>query len=201
MRAPKGTVVPQKSFFTRDTTKIARDLLGHFLYVEKNDHRMGGRIIETEAYLFRGDPACHAARGMTERNRSMFKQGGIAYVYIIYGIHHCLNFVTGSKGTGTAVLIRSIEPFEGIDEMRHRRPSAKRLEDIANGPGKLTIALGLTKEDDGTDLLRGHIRVFLDPEWINRRPKIITTTRIGLKTGAEKQLRYYIADHPCVSIP
>lgn len=199
MKPPEGTVAPKKSFFTRDTMEVAKDLLGHFLYVEKEGQRLGGRIVETEAYLYRNDPACHAARGLTERNRSMFKAGGIAYIYFVYGAHHCLNFVAGPEDEGTAVLIRAIEPVEGIEDMRRRRPKAKRHEDIANGPGKLTIAFGLTKEDDGTDLLKGHIRVFLDREMIGKRPKIVITTRIGINHGADKKLRYYIADHPCVS--
>jgi len=199
MKPPKGVIIPERKFFLRDTTEVAKDLLGHFLYVEKRDGRIGGRIVETEAYLFRNDPACHAARGLTERNKTMFRQGGIVYVYFIYGVHHCLNIVTGPEGKGTAVLIRAIEPIAGIDVMFRNRPGITTLENLANGPGKLTRALGITRDDDGTDLLTGHIRVFLDPCLKKNKPKIVTSARIGIQQGSDKLLRYYIANHPCVS--
>jgi len=199
MKLPKGTVIPERKFFLRDTTEVAKDLLGHFLYVEKKDGRIGGRIIETEAYLFRDDPACHAARGLTERNKTMFKAGGVVYVYFIYGVHHCLNLVTEPEGKGTAVLIRAIEPIEGVDVMFRNRPGITTIENLANGPGRLTRAMGITREDDGTDLLTGHIRVFLDPTLKKHKPKIVTTTRIGIQQGSDKMLRYYIANHPCIS--
>jgi DNA-3-methyladenine glycosylase len=200
MKPPKGMITPEQSFFAHDTKEVARGLLGHWLYVDKHGQPLAGRIVETEAYLYRNDPACHAAKGITERNRSMFRAGGIAYVYLIYGMHHCLNIVAGPEGEGTAVLIRAMEPLVGTDLMRTRRPKAKRLEDIANGPGKLTIALGLTREDDGTDLLTGHIRLFLDPEMVEKRPRMVTSTRIGINQGTDRKLRYYIHGHPCVSV-
>jgi DNA-3-methyladenine glycosylase len=199
MRPPARTIIPERAFFLRSTPMVAKALLGHFIYIEKNNRRLGGRIVETEAYLYRDDPACHAAKGLTKRNRSMFEAGGVAYVYFIYGVHHCLNLVAGPKGEGTAVLIRSLEPMEGIEQMWRNRPKAKRIEDLANGPGKLAMALGITKQDDGADLIKGHLRLFLDPQYMKKRPKIVATTRVGIKKGAKKKLRYYIEGHPCVS--
>lgn len=199
MRKPKGAIIPARGFFQRDTRDVARDLLGHFLAVEGRRSVLLGRIVETEAYMYHDDPACHASRGMTRRNRSMFEAGGIAYVYLIYGIHYCLNIVSGSKGEGTAVLMRSIEPIAGLDEMRHNRPGFTEDINLANGPGKLTRAMGITIEDDGADLLTGRIRVFLDPDYIGARPRIVTTGRIGINQAADKPLRYYIKNHPCIS--
>ena len=199
MRIPKGLIIPERVFFLRDTTIVAKALLGHFLYVEDESRRLGGRIVETEAYLSSDDPACHASRGLTERNRTMFKAGGVAYVYFIYGVHHCLNVVTGPEGKGTAVLIRAIEPTEGIDVMFRNRPGITSPENLANGPGKLTIALGITRDDDGSDLLTGRVRLFLEQSIGKHRPKIVTTTRVGIREGCEKLLRYYIAGSAYIS--
>ncbi len=199
MKTPPGTRLAGTPFFRRDTVEVARDLLGHLIYAEKNGRLLGGRIVETEAYLYRDDPACHASRGMTERNRVMFEPGGVLYVYFIYGMYYCINLVTGPEGEGTAVLVRAIEPLEGIDVMRRNRKKASRDIDLANGPGKLAQAFGITLEDNGTDLARGHIRVYLDKKYIASRPAIICTTRVGIKHAAERPLRFYIKGSPWIS--
>ena len=199
MKRPRGAIVPKREFFRRETVKVAKELLGHFLYIEKKGKTLGGRIVETEAYLYFDDPACHAARGRTERNRTMFVAGGVAYVYFIYGVHYCLNIVTGPEGEGTAVLVRAIEPLEGIDGMRRNRRGIDDIHQLANGPGKLTIAMGINREDDGADLTKGHLRVFFDPEMLKHKPEIVTTTRVGINQGTEKPLRFYLKGSKFIS--
>jgi DNA-3-methyladenine glycosylase len=199
MRKPRGAIVPEPEFFRRDTVTVAKELIGHYLYIEKKGKRIGGRIVETEAYLSCDDPACHASRGLTERNRTMFSAGGVAYVYFIYGAHHCLNIVTGPEGEGTAVLVRAIEPLEGIETMRRNRRGIEDIHNLANGPGKLTIAMGIDRKDDGADLMKSHMRVYLDPEVLKHGVDVVTTTRIGINQAAEKPLRFYLKGSKFIS--
>lgn len=141
-----------RSFFTRDSRELARDLLGRYLATEIGGERTVGRIVEVEAYR-QEEPASHCYRGETQRNRAMFLSGGHIYVYFIYGMHYCMNIVAGEAGYGEAVLLRGVEPVEGIEIMRHRRGAHVRDRDLANGPGKLTKALGVRPDHNGLDLL------------------------------------------------
>lgn len=141
-----------RSFFTRDSRELARDLLGRYLATKIDGVRTVGRIVEVEAYR-QDEPASHCFRGETDRNRAMFLTGGHIYVYFIYGMHYCVNIVAGEKGYGEAVLLRGVEPVEGIDVMRRRRGPRVRDRDLANGPGKLTKALGINPDHNGLDLL------------------------------------------------
>jgi len=179
-----------KKFFNRPTVNLAKALLGKYL-VFKN---MKGVIVETEAYLYRDDPGCHARGGITSRNAPMFEEAGRAYVYLIYGMYHCLNIVSGKKGEGEAVLIRAVEPVEGIEIMQRRRKT-KKLENLCNGPGKLTQAFGITRKQNNVSLLTGDFRIYDS----KIKPKITTTTRIGLSAGKELPLRFYITDNIFVS--
>src|SRR6476646_10253902 len=126
----------KRGFYDRPTVDVARDLLGKVLVHGPT----AGLIVETEAYLGGEDLAAHSARGMTERTRVIFGPPGHAYVYFIYGMYECLNLVCEPKGTPGCVLIRAVEPVAGIELMRARRPAARKLEDLASGPGKLTLA-------------------------------------------------------------
>ena len=146
-------------FFARDSVSVARDLLGKIVVSTAGGTVTSGRIVETEAYLGADDPGSHAAtKGITRRNAVMYGPPGHAYVYFTYGNHHMLNLVTGSEGVAGAVLIRAIEPIEGIETMARRRAAGRRtgrplsLRDLGNGPGKLAAALGIGLEDNGTRL-------------------------------------------------
>lgn len=182
-------------FFKADTITVARKLLGKILVHENDEGCVAGRIVETEAYLFRGDPACHAARGKTQRNEAMFGPPGTAYVYLIYGVHHCFNVVTSEPGIGEAVLVRALEPLLGIDLMKKRRGTSQ-AEILTNGPGRLCQAMAIDTGHNGTSLLHGDLYLAED----EMEPlEIVTTTRVGITKGADLPLRFYCKGNPFVS--
>ena len=182
-----GAPLPE-SFYARPSREVAPSLIGHYLVSTLGGGRTAGRIVETEAYLGPDDPASHAAKriGRTARNEAMFGPPGTAYVYRSYGIHWCLNAVTDSEGHPAAVLIRALEPVEGLDTMRERRGTSDR--DLARGPGRLTEALAITGEQDGHDL--GEPPLLLcegespDPSAVETGP------RIGISRAADWPLRF-----------
>jgi len=192
-----------RKFYNRSTLKVARELLGKYLVVEKEGDYVSGKIVETEAYIGRDDPASHAHRGMTPRNEVMFGDPGYAYVYLTYGMHHCLNFVTERKGFPAAVLIRALEPAEGIEIMRKRRKTVeypakggKDLKDLTTGPAKLCQALGIDRTLNGADLC-SHI-IYVEDRG-NKPAKIISTSRIGINEGKDKKWRFYIENNEFIS--
>jgi len=180
-------------FYLRPAAQVARELLGKVLTFEG----VSGRIVETEAYLGEDDGAAHSARGITPRTRVIFGPPGHAYVYFIYGMYDCLNIVCEPEGVAGCVLIRALEPVSGLDQMRIRRPSARRNEDLANGPGKLTRALGIKIAHNGVDVTKGPITIHA-PEQTGRF-EIATSTRIGITKSADLPLRFFIKDNRCVS--
>ncbi len=151
-----------RHFYSRPTTEVARDLLGKLIVHQVDSRELAGRIVEVEAYLGQRDEAAHAFAGVTPRTKVMFGPPGHAYVYLIYGMYHCLNFVTEPDGEACCVLIRALEPVTGIEAMQARRPKARRPQDIASGPGKLTRAMGITLAHYGADLTRGPLTVCED---------------------------------------
>ena len=186
-------------FFNRPTVELANALLGKYLAFGG----LRGKIVETEAYLYKDDPGCHASRGKTQRNTPMFGPAGRTYVYFIYGMYHCLNIVSGKEGEGEAVLIRALEPIEGIELMQKRRKTEK-IETLCNGPGKLTQAFGITKKQNNLSLIDGgddDLRI-LNGEKI-QETEIVTATRVGLAKGQgdELMLRFYIKGNRFVSKP
>ena len=187
-----GCILP-RSFYARHTVAVARDLLGKVLVHGPT----AGMIVETEAYLGGDDLASHSARGITNRTRVIFGPPGHAYVYFIYGMYECLNLVAEPAGQPGCVLIRAVEPVGGIDLMRQRRPAARRLEDLASGPGKLTLALGITRAHNGADVTRGAL-VVRDPAE-SRRLAIATTPRIGIRECADWPLRFIVRGNRFVS--
>lgn len=195
----KQTRLLRRTFFARKTTDVARDLLGKLLVHNLNGHTLAGTIVEAEAYLGIGDQAAHASRGVTPRTKVLFGPPGHAYVYFIYGMYECLNFVCEKDGTAGCVLIRALEPVSGIEEMKRRRPAARRLRDLASGPGKLTLAMGITRQHYGCDLTRGDLQVreFNAPA----RHEVVVTKRIGISASEHLPLRFYIKDNEFVSAP
>jgi DNA-3-methyladenine glycosylase len=174
----------------QDTVTLARFLLGKVLVRDMDGGRVVGRIVETEAYL-PGDPACHAFRGVTARNRSLFLDAGHAYVYLCYGTSYLLNVASECGGTGAGVLLRALEPLAGIEHMRCAR-GVDRLRDLARGPGRLTAALNVDLSHDGLHLFTGG-----GPLWIGSDGAAVASigasTRIGLTKGADARLRYFVA--------
>jgi DNA-3-methyladenine glycosylase len=185
----------KRSFYARDTVAVARDLLGKVVVHGET----AGIIVETEAYPGGDDLASHSARGITPRTRVIFGPPGHAYVYFIYGMYECLNLVAEPDGEPGCVLLRALEPLAGLERMRERRPRARRLEDLASGPGKLTLALGITRAQNGADVTRGSLVV---REPAAARPiEIAATPRIGIRHCADRPLRFLIRGNAFVSGP
>jgi len=184
------------SFYSRDTVEVARDLLGKLMLFEQDGFCVGGIVVETEAYLGTEDPSCHSARGKSKRNAVMFGPSGYAYIYLIYGMHLCFNVTTGPENSPEAVLIRALEPVEGLQVMRKNR-GQENLYNLCSGPGKLVQALGLDMSLNGTSVVEGKVRFFARE---NQRPeKIVTTTRIGITKAADWPLRFYLEGNRFVS--
>jgi DNA-3-methyladenine glycosylase len=172
---------------------VAPDLIGCRLLYDG----VGGTIIETEAYE-REDPASHSFVGLTERTKVMFGPPAHAYVYLSYGIHSLLNFVCEPEGDAAAVLIRALEPTTGIEIMRGRRGKARRDQDLCNGPGKLTEALGITLAQNNSRLDKNPFQL-LPP--MKDRPGIVTSPRVGITKAVERPWRFSAARNPFVSRP
>jgi len=184
-----------RKFYNRPTLKVAKELLGKYLVVKRDGNYLSGKIVETEAYIGPDDPASHAYRGLTPRNQVMFGDPGYAYVYLTYGMHHCLNFVTEKKGFPAAVLIRALEPADGIEIMKRRRQT-ENLENLTNGPAKLCQALGIDRTLNKADLCSDIIYV---EDRGNTPTEIVATSRIGIKEGRDKKWRFYIENNEFVS--
>ena len=186
-------------FYQRNTLAVAQELLGKVLIRRLEGVRLTGRIVETEAYRGSDDPASHAYRGPTKRNAVMFGLAGFAYVYISYGVNQCLNVTTERVGKAGAVLIRALEPIEGIDSMMDNRPNARgNLMSLTNGPGKLCQAMKITRKLNGTDFLEDGALSIHDSD-----PSISTmieaTRRIGISRASRRMWRYYIKGNRFVS--
>lgn len=191
-----------RSFYDRDTLVVARDLLGCLLVHENGRQRVSGRIVEVEAYHGEEDPACHAAAGLTARTAPLYGRPGFGYVYRIYGMYYCFNVVTRAEGHPSAVLVRALEPIEGLDTMRVRRAARRRRpdseladRDLASGPGKLCDALGITLEQNRADLLRSPLRV----EPGEPPGAVVWTPRVGITVGTDRFWRCFIKGSPHVS--
>ena len=184
-----------REFYRRDAREVAPDLLNKLLV--RGD--LVGRIVEAEAYCGGEDPGAHTYRGMTNRNRTMFGPPGGLYVYFTYGMHWCANAVCGDEGEGIAVLLRALVPLDGLDEMRERRPAARRDRDLCSGPAKLCQAFGLDREHDGADLVTADRGVTILDDGTLPPVDPVQTTRVGLSAGAEHPWRWYVAGDPNVS--
>jgi DNA-3-methyladenine glycosylase len=192
--AASGPIL-KRQFYLRPAIEVARDLLGKLLVHGPTS----GIIVETEAYLGGDDLAAHSARGVTDRTRIIFGPPGHAYVYFIYGMYECLNLVAEPEGQPGCVLIRALEPAGGVEIMRRRRPTARKVEDLASGPGKLTLALGITRAQNGADVTRGALVARAPSE--PRKIEIAVSPRIGITQCADWPLRFFVRGNRFVSKP
>lgn len=182
--------------------EVAKNLLGKLIVKRSGKNFLAGMIVETEAYDSVGDKASHSHNGISRRNRIMFEVGGSLYIYLIYGIHCCANVVAGEKGIGAAVLIRAVEPIDGIELMMKNRFNKKNISErerlnLTSGPAKFCSAFGLTMKQNGTNLLSGEIFI---TDYREIPPKeIIEAERIGISKSKDFKWRYYIHNNPFVS--
>jgi len=187
-----------REFYARDPIVVARELVGKILVRETSAGLASGRIVEAEAYLSSRDPACHAHRGPNRKNATMFGPAGHAYVYMIHA-RWCLNAVTEEVGCASAVLIRAIEPLEGIPLMQNRR-GLDTIRDLARGPARLCEALAVTKTLDGHDLTLGQsLWIAADPSANGWPQRVHRSQRIGVTSAHHRLLRFFLADNPYVS--
>jgi DNA-3-methyladenine glycosylase len=186
-----------RSFYTRNTLNVAKELLGKHLVRRISKEELAGKIVEVEAYRGSDDPASHASRGVTPRSRLMFGKGGVAYIYFIYGKHFCLNVTTGKEGVPGAVLIRALEPVSGIGKMKRHR-GVESLRELANGPGKLTEAMRVTTQQNGLDLTKSK-RLFICKPRTEESFEIVSTQRIRIRIGVDKRWRFYMKGNNFVS--
>lgn len=197
-----------RRFFRRDAITLAKALLGQRLVrLTPDGQRLAGLIVETEAYLGVEDAAAHTYRGRrTARNETMYADAGYLYVYFTYGMHHCANVVASAEDDPAAVLLRALEPTEGLATMQQHRPAARRDTDLCSGPAKLCAALQLDRNDDGTDLCNSY-DMFIEQVRQRRLPehRITTKPRVGIDAAEpawrDQLLRFYIAENPHVSKP
>jgi DNA-3-methyladenine glycosylase len=195
-----------RSFFCRQTLIVAEELLGMVLVHRSAGGVASGMIVEAEAYIGEDDPACHAAPGPTQRNAPLYGPPGIAYVYLNYGIHCLVNAVTEADGHPAAVLIRALEPVDGIALMAKRRAPGRTVDrnDLCRGPGNLTRALGITLAENRLDLTRdadlgqGPSRLSIE-DWGFRPHAVSWGPRIGIRVAVDRPWRCWISDHPAVS--
>lgn len=182
-----------RSFYIRDTSIVARDILGKVLSKKSRGITTSGIIVETEAYYGLNDPASHAFRGSTPRSDIMFGKAGMAYVYLCYGVYWLLNIVTEVKGTPGAVLIRGLKAIEGIGIMQKRRKITSPDSSLTDGPGKLTIAMDIGSSDNGKDMADPKSGIFIAESGIgNKDFTIKKTKRIGITNGKDRLLRYIV---------
>ena len=195
-----------REFYDRPTLDVARDLLGKVLVHRRNGVVTSGAIVEVEAYIGESDPACHAAPGRTRRNAPLYGRPGFSYVYLNYGIHCLVNVVTESEHSPAAVLLRALDPLDGVTTMRRRRaramkgrrPQRDELEQhhLCRGPGNLTMAMAITLLENQLDL--SGARLFVEDR--GERPEAIAWgPRIGIRVGTERPWRAWVPGHPAVS--
>ena len=202
-KRPKTLAPLPRSFYSQATLRLAREMLGTFLVHESSQGRTVGRIVETEAYL-QDDPACHAFGGITPRTRVLFGPPGFSYVYFIYGMYWCFNVTSAPKGVGEAILVRALEPMAGLDLMRRRRELRGRsLKDreLCNGPGKLTIAMGIGPDLNGVDLEKKPLYLAASDS-LGRKSsaeEIEVSTRIGIRKAENQPYRFSFKGNPSVS--
>ena len=202
LEATADIAVLPRSFYNRPTLTVAKELLGKVLVHRTSGGLASGMIVETEAYIGETDPACHAAPGPTKRNEPLYGPPGIAYVYLNYGIHYLVNAVTEAEGQPAAVLIRALQPVDGIAVMTRRRSRAGGAideADLCRGPGKLTKALGITIAENRLDLCAlPPSNLYIEERGFAIR-KVAQGPRIGIRVAVERPWRFWVDGNPSVS--
>ena len=199
VRTVRDVRVLPHSFYARPTLQVAEDLLGKVLVHRTRQGTASGVIVEAEAYIGEDDPACHASFGRTARSEPLFGPPGFAYVYLNYGVHYLMNAVTEADGYPGAVLIRALQPLEGIELMKKRRaPDGRGIDehDLCRGPGNLTKALGITIKDNRLDLVTSNLTI--EDRGISVG-EVATGPRIGIRVAVERPWRYWVEGHRSVS--
>jgi len=191
-----GRVLP-RAFYERETEVVAREMLGAVLECETDDGVASGIIVETEAYLGEHDLACHAAAGRTARTEPLYGPPGTSYVYFIYGMYWCFNAVTRTEGLPSAVLVRALEPLDGLALMHKRRPRIRTDAELTNGPGKLCTALGIDGSMNAKSLQKKPLRIREGERVAD--DKVEVTTRIGITRCADWPLRWIVKGNRFVS--
>ena len=185
-----------RDFYARDTLEAARDLLGAVLVHDTSEGRAVGGIVEVEAYVGEEEAACHAAAGLTPRTGPLYGPPGHAYVYFVYGMHWCFNAVTRPRGLPSAVLVRALEPLEGLPLMRRRR-GGRPDRDLTSGPGKLASALGIGPAQNRADLTRGSLTI-VEGDVVRDR-EVARGPRVGIRVAADLPYRLWVRGNPHVS--
>jgi DNA-3-methyladenine glycosylase len=191
------------AFYARPTLEVLEDIIGKVLVHDVRGRRTSGVIVEAEAYIGESDPACHAAPGPTRRNAPLYGPPGRAYVYLNYGMHYLVNAVTEAEGSPAAILIRALEPRDGLETMRRRRRGKRsqgtavpELQSLCRGPGNLTTALGIDLRHNTRDLTSGSL--VIEDQGV-RPARLAWSPRIGIRVGTRRRWRCYWAAHPAVS--
>jgi DNA-3-methyladenine glycosylase len=194
-------VLLPRRFYDRDTLTVTADLIGKVLVHRTPKGIAAGAIVEAEAYIGESDPACHAAPGPTRRNEPLYGPPGVAYVYFNYGMHYLVNAVTEGAGHPAAVLIRALEPIEGVELMRRRRAGGGdplALASLCRGPGNLTKALGISLTQNRLQLTAPPLSI---EDWGLPAPGVLWGPRIGIRVGTDRPWRCWVPGHACVSGP
>ena len=192
----------EREFYARPTLTVARELLGQRMVRRLDGERLAGRIVEVEAYIGATDRSSHARSGKTARNAAMFGAPGHAYVYLIYGLYHCLNLVTEADGFPAAVLIRALEPLEGIPTQRQLRGTQRPPRDLTRGPGRLCQALAIDLQFNGSDLCSPQAQLWVEYDEKIPAPQVIQSPRIGVRgdtAALTARWRFLVRDNPWIS--
>ncbi len=198
------SIFPSSFYQSSNVLALAQRLLGSYLHTQINGEITIGQIVETEAYKAPEDKASHAYQNKrTKRTEVMFSEGGVAYVYLCYGIHEMFNVVSGPKDVAHAILVRAIKPIKGLEIMERRRKT-KHLKNLANGPGKLCQAMGISRKLSGLDLCKASSSIFITAGKELAPKNIVASPRVGIKYAEEDALlpwRFYVKDSPFISLP
>ncbi len=197
MEASEKKLIPERSFFNRDSLKIAEDILGYVLIRESTEGKTSGIIVEVEVYRGEDDPASFAYRGKTKKSVPLYSKPGTIFVYLTYGMYYLLNIITEKENFPAAILIRAVEPLEGIELMIKRRKT-KDLYNLTSGPGKLTQAFDIDHSLNGLDITSPTSPLYINERTAEKK-ELVWKPRIGIKEGTDRLWRVYIKNNPFIS--